>query len=253
MEAKQPKSVGVALAEADYWHAYAWNARGERYAANVDQDAWKLFYERSKKAEGLLLASRPYASANPLWGSIYLKLAPGLEWSKDDHLKLYRRLIAEHHYFYANYFIMANYATPKWGGDWDLVDAIAREAEANTKDKEGAALYARVYWSVSGYGPEFDLFAETRVDWPHMKQGFEDMAKQFPHSAWNMNAYASFACMAGDAKAFRAARERIGDAVESRAWSRGPSLDLCEHRFPVRKAETAAPFGVLNITPALRR
>lgn len=238
-KAKNPRSVGAALAEAEYWRSYAWHARGEGYANTVDKDAWTLFFERSKKAEEALLASKAYAGDNPLWANIYLNATAGLDWSHQETLDFFREQAAKHKYFYDLYFTMVNYASPKWGGSWELIDEIARNAEAETKEIEGATMYARVYWSAFGANRDHNVFEESRVDWAHMKQGFADMNARYPHSARNMNALAHFACWAGDAEAFRAARWRMGDSVETGIWPSERPLDLCEHKFPLHKTERA--------------
>ncbi|WP_424361580.1 DUF4034 domain-containing protein [Methylocystis parvus] len=235
-KAKSPKSVGAALAEAEYWLDYSLNARGAGYSDSVDKDGWRLFHERAQKAQQALLASESYASDNPLWGLIYLQASPGLGWSHAEQMRLYRKLIAKHKNFYGYYFAMAQYFLPRWGGDWRLVELIAREAEENNKDREGAGMYARVYWRASVYGGlDVNVFRDTPADWTHMREGFEKIMSDFPYSAWNLNAYAMFACRAGDRPTFARLRKRIGDATEPDAWPTSLSLDLCEHKFPVGK------------------
>jgi hypothetical protein len=210
-KAHRPKSVGAAIAEAEYWRTYAWHVRISGYANTVDEDGWRLFQERSQKAEESLLASKDYAGDNPLWGDIYLDLTAGLQWPLRRQLALYRELIAKNKYYYHHYFGMINYASPKWGGDWDLVEKLAREAEASTSDVEGATLYARIYWSAARSHPDRDLFRESRLDWAHMKQGLEDMIARYPHSAERERA-----------RLFRLRRRRWRD-LPRRALSHGRS------------------------------
>ena len=42
-----------------------------------------------------------------------------------------------------------------------------------------------------------DLFKVTKVSWPSMKKGFEDMIVRHP-DAWNRNLYAAYACYVRD-------------------------------------------------------
>jgi hypothetical protein len=64
-----------------------------------------------------------------------------------------------------------------------------------------------------------------------MKRGFEDIIRRSPHSAWNINNFAAFACMAGDKQTFQSLRFRIGKTIMPDAWPSNYSLDLCEHKF----------------------
>ena len=70
--AKYPHSPFPPIAEADLWRTAAWRARGSGYSSSVTPEGWRLFHERCKKAEQILLASRSYASDNPLWSLVYL-------------------------------------------------------------------------------------------------------------------------------------------------------------------------------------
>ena len=117
------------------------------------------------------------------------------------------------------------------------MDAFIKEASAKAKDKEGSALYTRLYMSASGCGTcdqKFNLFRDTQVSWPEMKKGFDDLMRLYPHSAWNLNKYASFACQAGDKETFLSVRFRIGKNVVSEAWRPNYSFDLCDHQFPTQ-------------------
>ncbi len=236
-KAKSPRSVGAAVAEAYYWRAYAWNARGDGYSNTVDDKAWEMFADRSRKAEEALRASESYASDNPLWGSIYLSLAPGLQLSQQKTEDLFRRLVQKNRFYYWYYFWMTGFSSPKWGGSWAQIESLARFAEKATAETDGASLYARIYWSAAGNNQEVVIFKTSRVDWPHMKEGFDDLMARYPHSAWNANAYASFACAADDGDTFRRMRQRIGAHIERRAWLRGRTLEFCEEKFPGRKAQ----------------
>ncbi|MFP5391839.1 MAG: hypothetical protein ACLGI6_09870, partial [Gammaproteobacteria bacterium] len=42
-----------------------------------------------------------------------------------------------------------------------------------------------------------DIFANSKVDWPTMRDGFDDMIAHYP-DPWNIASYASFACNAKD-------------------------------------------------------
>jgi hypothetical protein len=232
-KAANPTSAGAAIAEANYHYSLAWKARGGGYAASVEPEGWRLFEERLRKVERILSDSKSYASRNPLWGTLYLDVAALLNWPREKQYELYRAVTREHKYYYWAYNAYITFLAPKWGGDWSLVDAVIKDAEEKTRDVDGASTYTRMYWLVSGFEEVgFNIFKDTRADWPHMKQGFKDMLRLYPHSAWNANAYAVFACLARDGDSFWEARARMGDKITEQAWPSNLSIDVCEARFP---------------------
>jgi uncharacterized protein DUF4034 len=67
----RPRSKAALYAEAIYWRAYAWKARGGGYAHSVSKEGWELFRERLAKSKDILAAlqaggsecAAPYAYA----------------------------------------------------------------------------------------------------------------------------------------------------------------------------------------------
>ena len=228
---KNPYAPAAAITEAIYWQHYAWNARGEGSAASVTPDGWKLFDERLRKAQAVLEESRSFASDNPLWDLTYIDVGVGLNWPKDQLLRRLAESVAKHPAFSSLYTTTAYYLAPQWGGGWDLVDQIARDAVRNTEAAEGWSYYARIYMSVDYCCNELDLFRDTQANWQDMKHGFEDLIRLYPHSAWNMNRFAAFACVADDKDAYVSLRFKLGKLIMPTAWPYNHSFDLCEHKF----------------------
>lgn len=231
---KAPKSRAAALAEVIYWNAYAWNARGSGYASSVTQEGWDLFRERLKKAEATLRESKSYASSSPLWGRLYIDVATGLQWPAPKLLQIFNEATATRKYFYPVYSSMVASLSPRWGGNWQLVDSFVKQAVRDTPD-EGASMYARLYWGISqNEVPSFSLFRDSLATWPEMKRGFEDLVRLYPHSAYNLNNFAAAACMADDKTTFQSLRFRIGKNVTPESWPSNYSLDLCEHKLALQ-------------------
>jgi len=232
---KYPQSAGAAIAESLYWSRYAWNARGSGFADSVSEAGWKLFKDRIEKAGRILVESESYASNNPEWFAQFLMVAKAVSWPKESLLKLSAKATQRHPYYYPIYYATLQALSPAWGGDWKNTDDFIRQSSAQTKDQEGLALYARLYMAASacaGCTEKFNLFRDTKASWPEMKKGFEDLIRQYPHSLWNLNKYASFACQAGDKTSYQAVRFRIGNNLIPGAWRSNYSTDLCDHQFP---------------------
>jgi len=221
----------LAIAESAYWKAYAWNARGGGYASSVTRDGWKLYGERLEKAAQVLRDSKSYAASSPAWYDQMVDIQGAMSASREELGQTFAEGAKKFPTYYQLYFTMGNYLMPKWGGSWDDLERFAQWSVTNTKDMDGTSMYARIYWSVSrGLGEDETLFGTTRASWPKMKKGFEDLMERHPKSKWNLNAFAKFACMAGDKKTFLALRKRIGKDVMDKAWE-DLTLELCEAKY----------------------
>lgn len=232
LKQKFPKEAFVALAEAQYWIDYAWNARGGGYASSVTDDGWKLFRERLEKAERVLLDTKSYSAQLPVWYAEMIIVQSALGRPEDERDSVFLEGVTRYPTYYENYFTMQNYLLPKWGGTWRTVDNMVKWSVEHTKATEGTSMYARLYWSALGNSdPEIKLFKDTFASWPKMKQGFEDLMARHPKSKWNLNNFAMFACMAGDKQTFLKLRTDIGHDVIEAAWPETTSLDLCEAKF----------------------
>jgi hypothetical protein len=231
LKRKFPGKAFVALAEADYWESYAWNARGGGFASSVTPDGWRLFKERLEKAEKVLSGSRSYTSQMPGWYNEMIIVQSALDRPAAERDKIFLEGAMKYKTYYPTYFTMLRFLSPKWGGSWDAVDTLVKWSVDNTRKIDGSSMYARLYWYASGDFPTGRLFKETHASWPKMKQGFEDLMARHPKSKWNLNNFAKFACMANDQSTFLKLRNQMGKDVIDAAWPPNMSLDLCEAKF----------------------
>jgi len=76
------------------------------------------------------------------------------------------------------------------------IEAFAATA-ASAAGPDADQRYARLYWHAYAaiYGK--DLFKQSRVNWPRMRDGMNSLVAQYP-DAWNINSFAYLACIAGD-------------------------------------------------------
>jgi Domain of unknown function (DUF4034) len=228
----RPYSRAAAITEAIYWEQYAWNARGNGYASTVTDEGWSLFNERLKKAETALNESRSLASESPLWRATFLEVGNGLNWPKPRLLQEFADGVAKDRTFLPFYTKMARFLSPKWGGDWRLVDEFVKQAVKDTQGDLSSSMYARIYMSVDTCNcGGFNLFRDTQANWTDMKRGFEDLVRLFPHSDWNFNKFAAYACIADDKQTFLSLRFRLAKTIVPAAWPSNRSVDLCEHQF----------------------
>ena len=150
-KAKYPHSPFPPIAEADLWRTAAWRARGSGYSSSVTPEGWRLFHERCKKAEQILLASRSYASDNPLWSLVYLETSPGPRMVDRAAAHILPQGVgAGAVVLYPIHFAMLEYLHRRWGGDWELITKLVEYAEEKTKATEGdRSMHASIGISLS--------------------------------------------------------------------------------------------------------
>lgn len=131
---------------------------------------------------------------DPHWYAAMEEVAVRAKWASEDFDKLLNEAAAAEPTYYNYYQIAAEYA---FGHDWDrgTLDRVAEKAAALDPD-EGRAAYARTVWFMENH--QSNVFADTTVTWPKLRQGFLDMQKAYPNSRWNTNAFCRYAVLAKD-------------------------------------------------------
>jgi hypothetical protein len=118
------------------------------------------------------------------------------------HLEKYKTVVSRDPYCYV---VMADIGTaqgvryylPKWHGSGTDIETFARKALEKTKATEGSGMYARIYWHASQIHYRHGLFSESRVDWPTMKKGMDDVVAKYPDGRHFIKSL-KFACMYGE-------------------------------------------------------
>ncbi|MBI4988792.1 MAG: DUF4034 domain-containing protein [Rhodocyclales bacterium] len=226
-----PKDPQAPILEATYWIAYAWDARGSGYASSVSADGWKHFRERLEKAKKVLEDSKSYASTNPEWYMEMLIVQAALDAPQRVRDATFVEGVGKYPWYLPLYFTRAEYLAPWWGGDWDSIENLSLWSVKQTKAKMGNTMYARIYWAISHAESVKNLFKDTKASWPTMKSGFDDMMRQFPESNRNLNAYARFACDAGDKETYLKLRKKLaGKALDDSLWGT-KHHEVCDVKF----------------------
>jgi len=195
----------------------AWAYRGGGYASTVKPESWAPFKQYIAKARTYLKSSKAVASVDPRWYETMLIVARAENWDGSEFDALLKEALEIEPLFYQTYFSALEYHLPKWHGNIREIEDFAQEAVNWTRGKEGLGMYARVYWYASQSQFKNDIFNNSLVDWPQMKQGFEDIVSHYP-DAWNFNNYARFACLAGDKPKTMELLKRIEPSVVPEAW-----------------------------------
>ena len=118
--------------------------------------------------------------------------------------------------YHGVYFAAAFYSLPKWGGAPDAVERLARLASTG-KGADRDAMYARVYWYLDQTEYHGKIFDNSMIDWNDMKTSFDALVRAYP-DPWNLNAYAYFACKAGDYNVMSDLLKRIDEQLVFSVW-----------------------------------
>lgn len=217
-----PTSPTARLAKATFTKEYAWYVRGLGVASTVSESRWPKFNERIQQARSLLEAIGSEAENDPHWYATMLSIALVQGWPKDEFEKIYREGIKKFPYYTPLYFSKGSFVSPRWGGSQEDFNLFVEDSVRSTRNTMGETMYTRLHWS-SWSG---DMFRTGKTDWRRMKNGFSQITKDYPHP-WNINNFAKFACMAGDAPVLAEQLAKINTTPMMEAWDDSDFLAAC--------------------------
>ena len=204
----------------------AWAHRGGGYASTVKPESWAPFKHYIAMARANLEHFKSVASVDPRWYEAMILIARAENWDRSEFDALLNEALEREPLFYQTYFSALEYLLPKWHGNMEEIEDFAQDAVEKTREQEGLAIYARIYWYASQSQYKDDIFNNTLVEWSQMKDGFEDIISRYP-DAWNLNNYARFACLAGDKPKTIELLKRVESSVVAEAWATPLLKDRC--------------------------
>lgn len=227
-KASFPHSPTPDIALAMYYLRRGVDSRGGDVGWAVAEDSWKVFRENLTKSRAAL-ENNLGARRDPHWYAVMIEVTARQADDQRFH-QLLGELAKDAPTYQWAWFMATYYLQPKWGGSYESIEALANFAErSNSGTAEGDAMYARIYWSLSGSIGRAQLFTETKVSWDRMNRSFQSMIRQYP-DAWNINNYAVLACYAGDIKTLAVLLDRIGSHPDPTAWGSATLFDRCRTR-----------------------
>lgn len=239
LQGKYPEGIYPHIAEANFWIYYAWDARGNGYASSVTPEGWKLFRERLAKAEKILIDNKEKASRSPVWYHLMFEPVFHLNYSQDEKDKFYVEAFEKHKGFLPLYILKRNQLRPRWGGSWKEVDEFINWVSNDTKNIEGAGMYARLYFGVyDNLRKNEKIFSDTHADWTKLKSGLESLTTLYPKSIFHKNVFALMACEAKDISAYHQVRKNISDTSKW-PWSSRLDIKSCDKGLGYSKDKAA--------------
>lgn len=221
-----PGSPAAHLAYANFLISHAWMYRGNAYASEVREEDWKPFYDTISKARNYLEAHKQVASKDPRWYELMIIISMAQGWDLRDFNTLTEEATARYPYFYQIYFAAIDYLTPKWHGSKEEIELFARTAVALTRKEEGDSMYSRIYWYASQTNYGNSLFTDSIVVWSMMSKSIDDVLRRYPDQ-WNINNFAHFACLSGDAEKTRQLIAKIDGKPIIEVWGSMRFFNAC--------------------------
>jgi hypothetical protein len=220
-EKSAPESKLRPVIEAMQWEELAWKARGN---------------EARSMVEHALESSQDVGKDSPIWYWIALIVAGSSGRSAAEQDALFEVAVKRFPSYQPLYYTRMNYLLPQWGGSYDAVERFVRASVARTSETEGSALYAWLYVDLGNGRKNLggDLFEVTKVSWPSMKKGFEDLVARYPADT-NKNLFATYACRARDKETTGRLLTELGAKAKLGSAAQGISTESCR-RFALTPA-----------------
>ncbi|MFP4610697.1 MAG: cytoplasmic protein, partial [Thiohalophilus sp.] len=165
---------------------------------------------------------------DPHWYEVYAHIKNGLSEDSDGFKKFINEGLEKTPNYYQLYFAAVDYLAPKWHGSKEEIEKFANKAVERTKENEGMALYARIYWYASQTQYDERLFSESDVVWDKMREGIFDVLEDYPDS-WNIQNFAFFSCLARDQSTTRILLEKMKRPMIKRAWKKRDYYEYCKN------------------------
>jgi hypothetical protein len=221
-----PGSSAAAVFRSEIFVRHGYAFRGGGYSSSVSSENLEKFQAYVQRAYQALAECADCSRRDPQWHAQMLKVAR-LQAGRAGHrhATAWEAAVAAFPYYYDIYFEAAMTLAPQWGGSAAAVESMARSAADRTQDREGQALYARIYWSASRlFGG--DPVKNGQAEWPRLRAGFDDIVQRYP-DPWNLNSFARFACQQGDVPTLRRVFRLIGNQIDLLAWGGPRQLERC--------------------------
>ncbi|MDQ2918598.1 MAG: WD40 repeat domain-containing protein, partial [Verrucomicrobiota bacterium] len=145
----------------------------------------------------------------PNWYYVMQSIARRRNWEPDAYEKLLAQAAAAESAYYYYYSSAAEFFLGQGRGGKGELERVADEAATKFDPAEGMVAYARTVWSMENLFT--NVFDETSVTWPKLRQGFLEMQKRYPDSRWNTNAFCRYAVQAKDRQTASDLFRRLGD------------------------------------------
>ncbi|MDK2122763.1 hypothetical protein [Parachitinimonas caeni] len=214
---RYPRSTLAPLFLANVHLRHAWTYRGDEFIDKVDPAAFKYIRLYLDKSYDVLAKNPEQLQVDPFWYVLAFKVMKMSGTDEKTYDKAVQQGIKKFPDYHPLYLMAAWFLEPKWGGSWEKIDQLALRSIELSKPISGNSIYTRIYWNATANHYGHPVFFTSRIKWPLMKQGFEDILAKYPHDR-NRNAYAYFSCIAVDYETLRKILPLVGENIIYEQW-----------------------------------
>jgi hypothetical protein len=224
-KAKVPDSKFRDVAQAAMWQRHAWSVRGGQVGSRVPDEAMEIFKEWMGNATKSLNAAGESGKSSPIWHWVALIVAGSSGQSDAEMDLIFKEATRRFPTYQPLYYTRMNYLLPQWGGNYAAVDKFILSSQRFTEKYDGRSFYAWLYLYIAKW-QKADFFVDTKVTWPLLKAGFEDLVKRYPDNM-NLNLFGTFACRARDRETTARVLQQLGANARLGFYSPGISVESC--------------------------
>ena len=213
---EKPGSQVARIALADVYVSYAWKARGSGWADSVTEDGWKTMGERLEKAgEYLVGAMNEMEVTDPMFFQTALRIMLGTDGPTEAFDNLVAGSLEMAPDYWGTLSQRAHTLLPRWygeTGDWEaFAKAIAEHNAPYGKEQYAIIVFQRH----AAYPKTVDI---NRLDWPLLKEGIQQLLKNYPDSVENISRAAFIATIANDREYAKECFDLLGDRCLPAVW-----------------------------------
>ena len=219
---KKPESVTPRIVLARAYLAYAWHARGGKFARDVPEYAWDIFHEKLEKAWEVLTEAEKLKGKDPELYRLFIMAGMGLNKSDREMDRLFKKGVEIDKTYYHLYSQRAVSLLPRWGGLPGQLKQFAEQSAELNKGEDGEILYAKIVGDTvtkfHNLGP--DRFKALDFSYGRAQKGHILILNKYPEATYYLNTYCLLASIYMDKETARELFDKIGSDWECGVWSK---------------------------------
>ena len=237
-----PKSTTARVGLAWAWIGYAAAARGNGYAETVSQNGWKLYEQRTAKAQEVLDEAATLPVTCPESYLVKMNIAQHQSWSKDRIVSLFGEAWAFEPGYYYYGRAVAMLLEPKWFGDPGDTAKFLQESADRIGGKQGDAYYFLV---ASSKDVICGCEDQPKLSLERIERGYSALEELYGVSMYNLNqlAFLTLHVPQSDVTLADQTLQRIGTQWTKYSWGDEETFaqtkDWIRQMLPIMKQNLA--------------
>jgi hypothetical protein len=192
----KPDSLAAHVALAQFWINYAWNARGNGYAAGVTEQGSRLYVERLIKA-GSYLKGLPPKDDPAIYGELD-EIAVVSNSPREVLASIYAAAVHDYPGYLPYYGMRANLLQEKWFGAPGELAAFEKSLLTTPGGTLGQIAIAAVATDLYCECRRMEALQDLGLDWPILKRAYEVKQRVYGLSEEDWNAALMLSSLAHD-------------------------------------------------------